>query len=1337
MGLLSSKVYDEIKYTITVTFEDLTTGNLVDFSQIVLKQNVELNYFPIEIDKREISLYVEEKLKQYCYEHGLSPNDLFLDGYEITHKNSEIDIFFNVQDMQEFSLEPSVMAVRNACKERPILEAEQINENTVKWSWEWAGGIEYTSVLTTFDEETRVVAHTPLNVNYFIETDLDIDTIQTRVVTIKNRDNEISSVPISIKVLCETREAIFRKYKAPVRNEEYKLESTQIATRLKAFQSGVGYDEDCMLYKPNETKYANKFKLMNKVYGVRASSKIRYNTVKYFYRFMLKGKVNYKGYDGSFKVKVRAIMIPNIEDEPTNETIGEYIESRQFCEYRFNDKTFVSEVYMKDVFTDLIPAHRNHRYKFEVTLYDINGRMEVYSQALGVNQIVDVEKESFTFELKGYYDTKIVVKSLPILKQKDYIEIYPPEEFEPLVGAVNGDFEVSESGKKDTIAFAPEFEAPDIVFDKKYYCLIEEDKTNPEIADIGFKFDNQVDGEIYTDKNGDRVVFSCDTIIEDETEYREYITQIDRGDFVINDNRKHSYRYKLKLSNLAPERYKRFEIDVTTNVNDILVISQEVDFDISEDDYTAELHVAVRSLQSAIARWNPYIHSGYYYYNQDEHFLFHRSNINGLNVSSKQFSYKGEIAVNVKVSIKGGDGKYEQYVFELNSKKDLDTNPKRFEYIDGMIWPKPSSVVDGFPNYETDYAYYTKPFICKKEPTEILSVTWDEITAKYTAVEAYAVTYNEVYGEWREPVRIEHGKPVPKEVIPSRIMMIKFVLRPSLRPQIKEREYIYSCEGDWFSRMDNNLSYNVYFKKEVLEQRSKRTKGYLITKIQDLGDTIEKVKERSVCYTASLGSGAVVYYQESDEYTLMDNSCNVGGWTKMDYGETYMVKRYVRFKVELNDGSRVKYLRTLIKRYEYTDMAKEEYLPAFGNVRFKAEYNPENFIKQVDYTASMLLSFDQNKYVLVENMKQLGNNLGVDQSFSSKDIVEVNFYPVGMHAEEYDIIYEKGKFDPVMADVPLLIKSRSYKEDNELKENNQAGVIVKPTSGKSIDVSPIPQQFAPIIIQEELFGGTKVIPYRQVYFTDMNGQYSLSNTEEFESLGFKTLYLKNYDIDESSVTVRINSYIVEGFKIDKNILIFDEEVPRGSIVSVMYRLKYSFISMYDYERNLVRIELHGENILYNVGDIRVHYETHETSALRKLDHVSLNPIYNPLYSGYIYISDKLTTPYKVSVVPSDNLIYANGRDTMNVLVLVEDKDGNPMENINVNAIAALGKLNAETMKTDINGIAHYTYTSWTGDCIDKIKAIATDSAYGECEITNRKITNEIKNAKENKGDLDG
>lgn len=523
MDLLNSNNKFDLKYKITVTVEDLTKGEFVDFTQIILKNDIELSIEPREIDKRDITLYVEEKLQQYCMDNNVTLDDLFVDGYEITHENEGVDIFFSVEDMENFSLEPSVMAVLSPIKTRPLLEGEQIDDNTIKWSWTWEGNQEFTSILSDFGTE-RVIAQTPMNINYFIESNVSTGEVLTRTVTVKKDSVEVTSIPISMNVVADVKSSVFRRFEAPKRNDDYKLQNMNVASRLSAFQSGVGDEEDCMIFKPDDLKYAKKFKLINKIYGVRASSTIKYNTVKFFYRFMLKGKVHYKGYGGSFKVKARRIGIPGIEEEPTDKTYGEWVESRPNCEYHFNDKAFVAEIPMYDIFEGLYPKdghmtnYEGNRMKFEITIYDINGRMEVYSQTLGCNQIVDVENESFTFELRGFYDTMIRVKSLPILKERDYIEIYPPEQFEPLVGAVNGDFEMSENGKKDMIAWCNEFDVPDIVFDKKYYCLIEHDKTNPNIADVQFRFDNQVQGEDYTLKEQDRVVFKCDTIIEDETE---------------------------------------------------------------------------------------------------------------------------------------------------------------------------------------------------------------------------------------------------------------------------------------------------------------------------------------------------------------------------------------------------------------------------------------------------------------------------------------------------------------------------------------------------------------------------------------------------------------------------------------------------------------------------------------------------------------------------------------------------------------------------------------------------------------------------------------------------
>lgn len=1316
----------ELKYYITVTVENLDTGELINFQQLILKKSIDVTPVPIEIDKRQVLLYVEDKINEYCTSNDVSIDRLVVDGYEIEHSNVGIDIYFSVENMETFSLEPSVMVVESPSRTKPILEAEQINENTVKWSWSWAGAMEYTSVLSTFgDIQDRLIAHTPVGVSYHIESGLEENQTITREVTVRKGDVESKSIPVSISITSNSKSAIYRKWEAPKRNENYILENFIVSSRLKAFQSGVGDDDDCLIYKPNETKYAKRFKLANKIYGIRASSKIRYNTVKFFYRYMLKGKIDYKGYDGSFKIRGRAVRIPDINEEPTDEEYPEVCLTRNFCEYKFSDEAFVSEIYMYDIFNSLKEGYKDSRYKFEIEIYDINGRMEVYSQALGCKQIVDVSNASFNFELKGFYDTKFVVRAIPVLKQKDYIEIYPPEQYEPLVGAVNGDFEVVEDGKKDMISFAPEFDVPSMVFDKKYYCIMETDKTNPSVADVQYKFDQQASGTDYTLVNGDRCVFFCDTIIEDTTEYKEFITQVDKGEYIIDDNRKHNYRYKLELDYLNPKKYKRFELELSSNSNDIVILENEFEYDVIDNDKVrANVFVSVRALQNAIAKWNPYISSGYYYYNQEERFLYNRSNINGLNVRNEEFCFSGNISVNIKLHVKGGEGEYEVYRFSLANERDLNTNPNKFEFTDGKLWPKPLSVFDGFPEYGSEYVFYTKPFISPKEPTKILDIDWSQVTSTYTSVEVYAISYNDVYGEWREPILLTKDTIIPKDLIPSKIMMLKIVLKPSLRPNIKTRTYAYSCEAAWKEWMNKSLSYNIHAKEEVLETRSKKTKGFMVSRVHDLGDTLEKEKLRSatIDFVAKNEKDIKVYYQHGSDYSNLTNGVVHSDWELMIPNQKYMVDRYIRFKVEVTNEADIKLLKVILDRYEYTDMPKESYLPAIGNIRAEFEYNPVDFIKIIDVIQAGTLRFDKAPHIFVDNIKLLASNLGREHDFATKDVCKIEFAPIGTFCEDYDIIYNRSSNEPIILEKPLIIQSKKYIEDVELKENNQAGVVINLNKSTKTSLSPIPQQFSPIIVQEEIDNETIIVPYTQVYFMDDFGAYTLTNIEEMESLGFKTFYLKNYNLDETFTTVRVNGELREDFVVKDNLLIFDNEIPKGHEVSIVYRVKNSFIALYDYADDNVHLHFHGDSIYHKIEKVRVHYETHKTSSLRKLDHISLNPIYNPLYSGYMYISDKVTKPFKVSIVTTDNMIYANNIDTMNVLVIVEDKYGNPVQNVKVRATAAMGSLNTEELTTDINGIAKYIYKAWSGDCIDKIKAIVTDSVYADAEIINRKVT---------------
>ena len=1312
----------DLKYTINVVFEDTSSGRFVTFEKFIERKNVKLTSKKSTfIEVVNVEECVKDQVNNYCVTNHVPTESMLVDSYEIMGSDDNIYVYFSVEDMAKFSLEPGVYAIINLTKSKPTLEAKQVNENTIKWSWSWEGAEEYTSELhSNFRGHDVIIAHTPVGVNEFVEAGIDrkLEPFVTRFIVVKKGDIEVSSIPISISLKDESSISVFRKFQKVKRRDDYKIENTEVASRMKAFQSGVGFGKDCKILKPDTIEYEKVFKLMNKVYGIRASKKIRYNTVKFFYRYMLKGKVDYLGYNGSFKVRGRATLVPDEEFEPTDEEYGDAISSIPHLEYTFDDKTFVSDIFMNDIFGNLNEGFHNARYRFDIEIYDINGDMEIYSPVYGVNRIVKGEDETVKFTFKGLSESRISVKATPIKKARDYIEMYPPVNFEPLVGAVNGDFEVTENGKKDMQSKMPQFDMPKEVYDRKYYCVIEYDKTVPAEGCVQFKFKNQE--EDYTLTNGDECTFYCDTIIEDETEYREFITQIDIGGYSINDNRKHNYRYKVNLNSIDHTKYKRFEIDIESDINDINILESEVDYTVLEKGVIGDVKVSVRALQGAVAKWSPFIESGFYYLNQDEFFLYNKGNINGGDVDNNQFCFKSTVTARIMFNVKGGDGIYQKFNFVSKGKENLLTDPSNFIFNDGYIYPKPIRDYDDFQEYKAEYAFYSKPFICDIEPTKVLKIACNKIVSKYTGLDVYAVSYNDVYGEWREPVLITDK--IPKELKMSKIMMLKVVLKPSRLPNIRARHYSYNSEGAWKNWMNKSLSYNVKFKKDRLEQISKFVKGHLVSKIHDLGDTAEKKKRRSIKVELPMQFANVkIYYQHGSDYEKIDNSMHLSEWNEMELGKEYKVERFVRFKVEIKGGGIIKNLYVTLNKYEYTGMDMKEYLPMLGDINIEAEYNPDEFVKVINYIQSIELPFDMIEYPLVENLKELAEKIGAENNFKTDDVVDVDFIKVGRFSDDYDIIYNVSERDQVITDNPIIVKSTKIIEDIELKDNNQCGVLVTPQSGRLVEVSPIPQQFSPIILQEDDDNGMVTIPYKQVHFLSKDGLFELDNVEEFESLGFKTLYLKNINIDTTSTTVRVNGNIVENYKIETNIVIFDEEIPKGDIISVTYRVKNSFAVNYDYENDKVIISLHGEDFYHKIKKVRVFYETSKDSRLRELKHIALNPIHNPSYGGYIYISDEVQEPFECSIVISDSMIYANGLDTTNVLVLVKDMYGNPIENINVRAISGLGKLDKKDKTTDVNGIARFVYTSHTGDCIDKIMAIVTPGVRSNAEIINRRV----------------
>ena len=159
----------------------------------------------------------------------------------------------------------------------------------------------------------------------------------------------------------------------------------------------------------------------------------------------------------------------------------------------------------------------------------------------------------------------------------------------------------------------------------------------------------------------------------------------------------------------------------------------------------------------------------------------------------------------------------------------------------------------------------------------------------------------------------------------------------------------------------------------------------------------------------------------------------------------------------------------------------------------------------------------------------------------------VKFYIAGYGnmKDEFTVKYNQNE---ITSD-PVIIASNRLDYDSELIEKNQNGVIFE-ISDDTLEVTPIPQQYAPIIITEEFDMKSKITsndaePLTNVFFINEDGEFSLYNTEEFVSLGFKTLYLQYTDIDESSVIVNVNGNEITDFNVIDNIIQFNEVIQKN------------------------------------------------------------------------------------------------------------------------------------------------------------------------------------------------
>ena len=258
----------------------------------------------------------------------------------------------------------------------------------------------------------------------------------------------------------------------------------------------------------------------------------------------------------------------------------------------------------------------------------------------------------------------------------------------------------------------------------------------------------------------------------------------------------------------------------------------------------------------------------------------------------------------------------------------------------------------------------------------------------------------------------------------------------------------------------------------------------------------------------------------------------------------------------------------------------------------------------------------------------------------------------------------------------------------------------------SITLSPMPKQFCPITI---LTGDGSTL----INIAEINNKDNALFIKEKYNIERNTysILTKYNNIDINSLIISINDEeVADGYIVTNNSIIFNNELNKGDLVEIKYKINNAFNVIYNVEKDSITININSDIDLSNTY---INYETSNDCNYRLLDHLSLNPVHNTRYSGFIYLTNEFKEGYYLNIYQSDTYLFYDSNDRTRIYIELLDNDKNPVENEYIEVISSgKGEIKCENNYTDSNGvivIEYYPKELGTDKIIAKHKLLETSS----------------------------
>lgn len=877
-----------------------------------------------------------------------------------------------------------------------------------------------------------------------------------------------------------------------------------------------------------------------------------------------------------------------------------------------------------------------------------------------------------------YIDEYLWFMAKPMKKTQEYYDELPGPGMDTFYGLVNGRYRSdNQDGKKDLIVDCPQFNIPTTVHKDTIRIYIMITEFYPDTALVSYKWEHPWNNkDSITMVNGDYVTFSSDSLTYKDVEYKDIISTINMENQEIFDNKTQEKIFELVKPQTVYD-YVNYYLEVHTDNGDVLALRYPTEITFDEND-KANIGVAFKGVVNATSQWAPRIHNGYYYLNQHEYFAYCEFDVkaNFDTIEEKNFKQKvGYISIDVQLRHKAKPK--EEYSITKDTRSELIQNEEHFQWIDGKgLTLKPFIEGEYYREYET-YLYTSPIILFPNTLTEAGKLKVDyffDDGSKLLQMEVRSYITEE--GKWSDWVNFDNDT-IPNIPLSCGYQVRFYMQATTWNTDLTIEDYM-CCYLDWKDDMNESNTTNIVTITDHMTTGPDDATGIYVSRIIDFGcetsismDLFDsKYKSDCQLYIAVQGTNPDLLLLENIKWSNITNA-----------KDTVLKGRYLRYKIEIPSGEKVYWLHKYFVTKE-----THEILPYLTGISMTGVYEPKDIVTNFINTESFEIPTDGQYHMIFNRILDIIGADVLEKGFTED---EIEYVKIQCTTSDITLDYNKNTENQYPGSTLNSGINAMAALDYNIVTKNTPYIFAEHDDydNEVIIIEGTPQQYCPITIEDQS-GNT----YTQIYDHDIKWSCGLDCTcgcfmsckEEYiieTPEKYIELHRNSYELETVKVSINDVELTQDAYKLVNHLLIFNNYLIKGDVVTITYMMPNSFYAKIDRENNLTTLYIYTDQ---KRKALPLTYD-----EVTKIKGLTLLQMYK---KGKRFSCNPSSTSMNVDKTEEDAWTYDKDKSTFITSVNSSNFNGFVSDDIHVAGYTHEATIKSDNADDDLNGlIVGYEY----------------------------------------------